>query len=52
MSANDPRILFGLGAAGTVTRVTVKWSWGQTQTWDGLTPGRYWNLSEGEAAAK
>ena len=52
MSANDPRLLFGLGAAGTVTRVTVKWSWGQTQTWEGLAPGRYWELREGEAAAK
>jgi hypothetical protein len=52
LSASDPRILFGLGEAKGPVRVTVKWSWGQTQTWDGLEPGRYWELREGEAAAQ
>jgi hypothetical protein len=51
MSARDPRIIFGLGSANTITRVTVKWSWGQEQTWEGITPGRYWELREGEPKA-
>jgi len=52
LSANDPRLLFGLGTAGKVKRVTVKWSWGGTQTWDALEPGAYWELTEGQPAAK
>ena len=52
LSANDPRILFGLGTAGRPGRVTVKWSWGKTQTWDGLEAGSYWELREDEPAAK
>ena len=50
LSASDPRILFGLGASEGVRRVTVKWSWGETQTWewgDGDLNG-YWELHEGE----
>jgi hypothetical protein len=30
----------------------VKWSWGATQTWDNLQPGRYYLLTEGEPVAK
>lgn len=52
LSANDPRTLFGLGSAGKVKRVTVKWSWGETQSWDALEPGAYWELTEGQPAAK
>jgi enediyne biosynthesis protein E4 len=52
LSSHDQRILFGLGPAEAVGRVTVKWSWGATQTWDNLTPGSYWELREGEAAAR
>jgi enediyne biosynthesis protein E4 len=51
-SASDPRILFGLGTLGKVKRVTVKWSWGETQSWDNLEPGAYWELTEGQPAAK
>jgi hypothetical protein len=52
MSACDQRILFGLGPADRVTRVTVKWSWGKEQTWEGLAPGQYWELLEGEKDAR
>jgi hypothetical protein len=47
LSANDPRLLFGLGPDGSVRSVTVKWSWGETQTFTGLEPGSYWELREG-----
>ncbi len=52
LSASDPRLLFGLGTATTVERVTVRWSWGQTQVWTGLQPGRYYELREGETGAR
>ena len=48
LSANDSRILFGLGATDQVRRVTVKWSWGESQSWDNLEPNRYWDLHEGQ----
>jgi hypothetical protein len=50
LSSGDRRLLFGLGTSKTVRQVTVKWSWGQTQIWDNLEPGRYWELHEGRAA--
>lgn len=52
LSASDPRILFGLGPAGKVKRVTVRWSWGEAQSWENLEPGAYWELTEGQSAAK
>jgi hypothetical protein len=52
LSAGDQRILFGLGASKSVGRVTVKWSWGSTQSWDGLEANQYWELHEGEAQAR
>jgi hypothetical protein len=52
LSASDPRLLFGLGTAGAVKRVTVKWSWGKSQTWEAPEAGAYWELREGTPAAK
>ncbi len=52
LSASDSRLLFGLGESELVRRVTVKWSWGQTQTWDNLEPGHYWKLIEGQKDAE
>lgn len=52
LSAGDPRILFGLGSSDQVKRVQVRWSWGQTQTWDNLRPGHYWELREDQPGAK
>ncbi len=51
-SASDPRILFGLGTVGKVKKITVRWSWGETQSWENLETGAYWELTEGEAKAK
>lgn len=47
LSANDQRLLFGLGELEQVQRVTVKWSWGETQTWENLAANRYHELREG-----
>jgi hypothetical protein len=52
LSAGDPRLLFGLGRATRVGRVTVKWSWGEVQSWEGLEPNQYWELHEGETAPR
>jgi hypothetical protein len=32
--------------------VTVKWSWGEMQSWETLDPNSYWELREGESAAR
>ncbi|HMP04686.1 MAG TPA: sigma 54-interacting transcriptional regulator, partial [Gemmatales bacterium] len=50
--AGDTRIVFGLGAGEGAVDVTVKWSWGGTQTWKDLQPGGYWELREGLPAAE
>ncbi|AMV29155.1 FG-GAP repeat protein [Gemmata sp. SH-PL17] len=51
LSANDPRLHFGLGGA-TIKRVTVRWSWGESQSWENVDPGAYWELTEGQPTAK
>jgi len=51
LSNYDPRLLFGLGAETGPVTVTVKWSWGKTETWSGLQPGQYWSLTEGDPGA-
>jgi enediyne biosynthesis protein E4 len=50
-SSGDRRLLFGLGESDSIERVTVKWSWGETQTWGKLAVGQYWELKEGETEA-
>ena len=47
----DPRHLFGLGADATIKSVTVHWPHAGTKEYQGVTPGRYWRLTEaGEVA--
>jgi hypothetical protein len=50
-SANDPRVLIGLGPRPpqSVT-VRVVWPSGNVAEWTGLTPGRYVTLAEGTGA--
>jgi hypothetical protein len=52
LSSSDRRHLFGLGKAERVDRVTVVWSGGRQQSWNGaaFTVDRYWRLSEGQDA--
>ena len=49
LSAGDRRVVFGLGTAAKVGRLTVRWPSGKTQTWDGLAVDGYVRLTEGEA---
>ena len=39
-------------SATVVERVTVRWSWGETQQWERLEPNRYWELHEGETTPR
>ncbi|HEX6861812.1 MAG TPA: CRTAC1 family protein, partial [Thermoanaerobaculia bacterium] len=49
-SANDPRVLFGLGDAAQVTKVVVHWPSGKTEEWKSPPTGAYTTLREGTAA--
>lgn len=52
LSANDHRVVFGLGRHEKAGRLTVRWPSGKTQTWEGLAVDRYWRLVEGEEPAQ
>jgi hypothetical protein len=47
-SSGDRRIVFGLGPAARVGRLTVTWPSGREQGWDGLAVDRYWKIVEGK----
>ncbi|MEQ1574342.1 MAG: CRTAC1 family protein [Vicinamibacterales bacterium] len=46
-SANDPRVIVGLGASATVSRVRVIWPSGRSEEWTGLAADTWTTLTEG-----
>ena len=48
-SANDPRVVIGLGASGDAPTVEVIWPDGATGTWSDLPLGQYTTLQQGAA---
>jgi len=46
-SANDPRVLVGLGDATSIRSVRVVWPNGQVETWTGLPIDRWMTVKEG-----
>lgn len=52
LSANDRRILFGLGSVMQAGRLTVHWPSGQKQIYENLAVDRYWRILEGEKQAQ
>ena len=50
LSANDPRVLAGLGAATRVKNVRVRWPSGAVEEWKDLPVDRYTTLKEGVAS--
>ena len=48
-SANDPRVLVGLGDAAEVRRVRVHWPDGAVEEWPGLAVDRWTTLTRGTA---
>jgi hypothetical protein len=47
-SANDPRVLFGLGDSNRVERIRVEWPGGRVEEWTDVPVNRYTTLAEGE----
>ena len=47
VSANDPRVLFGLGGAAPIERVRVVWPGGGAEEWSGVAVNRWTTLVEG-----
>ena len=47
-SANDPRVVAGLGALDAAPRVRVVWPSGRVEEWTGLPVDRYTTLTEGD----
>jgi hypothetical protein len=50
-SANDPRILVGLGRGSEVTRVRAYWPDGRSEEWTGLPIDQYTTLRQGSGQA-
>jgi hypothetical protein len=50
-SANDPRVLAGLGTSTTAPDVRVIWPDGTSETWLSVTPDRYTTLTQGTGTA-
>jgi len=48
-SANDPRVLVGLGASAEAPRVKVTWPSGRVEEFAGVPIDRYTTLTEGSA---
>ena len=48
-SANDPRVLVGLGTSTETPRVRVVWPDGRAEEWTGVPVDRYTTLTEGTA---
>lgn len=51
MTANDPRVYFGLGAASKVDALEVRWPDGRRQTWKDLAVDQFYRLEEGNPNA-
>jgi len=50
-SANDPRVLVGLGPSAEAPRVRVIWPSGRTEEWRDVAVDRYTTLKEGSGRA-
>ncbi len=50
-SANDPRVLVGLGESLEVTKVEVHWPGGPVETFRGLAADRYHTLRRGSGGS-
>jgi len=52
LSANDPRVLVGLGSAGKVESVSVYWPNGNVEEWKTPPVDRYTTLTEGTGSPR
>ncbi len=51
-SANDPRVLVGLGDTAKITKVRVEWPGGHAEEWTNVPVDRYTTLAQGYGNAK
>ena len=51
-SANDPRVLVGLGASAAPATVHVRWPGGARETWTGVAADRWTTLTEGAGESR
>ena len=51
LSANDPRVLVGLGNASQVQTVRLRWPDGSDEEWKDLKADQYINLKQGSGSA-
>ena len=47
-SANDPRVLVGLGGSAASPRVQVQWPDGRSEEWSSVAVDRWTTLKQGE----
>ncbi|HEX4901046.1 MAG TPA: CRTAC1 family protein [Pyrinomonadaceae bacterium] len=52
LSANDPRVLVGLGGAAAVETVRVRWPDGTVEEWKGIPVDQYITLQQGTGSQK
>lgn len=52
LSASDSRILFGLGSADKVGKLTVRWPGGAEQRFDVPAVDQFWRIDEGDQAPR
>jgi hypothetical protein len=54
LSAHDPRLVLGLGPIDKIERLTIVWSHGQREEWNGkdLITDKYWRVTEGEKTVR
>ena len=48
LSSPDRRMVFGLGSAEVIDKLTVVWPDGKDESWTGLKPDRYYEIVQGE----
>jgi hypothetical protein len=51
LSANDARVVFGLGERAEIRTVRARWPDGTREEWSGITPDRYWTLRQGSGTS-
>jgi len=52
LSANDPRVLIGLGSANRIQSIRVRWPEGTVEEWKDVAVDQYTTLREGATTKK
>jgi hypothetical protein len=52
LSQNSHRVHIGLGGAGSIDKLEVRWLGGPTETWTNIAANHIWDITEGQREAK